>query len=126
MVRIAVQDTGIGIPTDEQDRLFQEFFRASNARQTTAEGTGLGLVLVKQTVERHRGTLELTSSEGEGTTIVVRLPVDWSQVRPAASLSQRRPQHAEKHRPVERLLEDAGQAQGRGSRWSGSGCRRPS
>ena len=75
-VRITVRDTGIGIPAEEQDKLFQEFYRASNARQLTAEGTGLGLVLVKQTVDRHDGTLELTSAEGQGTSIVVRLPTD--------------------------------------------------
>ena len=76
MVRIIVRDTGIGIPPEDQDKLFKEFYRARNARELTAEGTGLGLVLVKQTVERHDGTIELTSAEGEGTTIVVRLPAD--------------------------------------------------
>ena len=81
MVRITVRDSGIGIPADEQDKLFQEFYRASNARQTDAEGTGLGLVLVQQTVDRHDGTLELTSAEGEGTTIVVRLPADRDALR---------------------------------------------
>jgi signal transduction histidine kinase len=80
MVCITVRDTGIGIPLAEQDRLFQEFYRASNAREMTAEGTGLGLVLVKQTVDRHHGTLRLTSAEGQGTTVVVRLPVDRDSV----------------------------------------------
>ena len=79
-VRITVRDTGIGIPADEQDRLFQEFYRASNARDLTANGTGLGLVLVQQTVDRHSGRLELESAEGQGTTIVVRLPVNWAEV----------------------------------------------
>ncbi len=87
-VRITVRDSGIGIPAADQDRLFQEFYRASNAREMTAEGTGLGLVLVQQTVDRHDGTLELVSAEGQGTTIVVRLPADrdsgW-RPRPAAT-----------------------------------------
>ncbi len=74
-VRITVADTGIGIPEREQGKLFREFFRATNARQRTRLGTGLGLVLVKQTVERHAGTLELTSAEGEGTTVVINLPL---------------------------------------------------
>ena len=73
-VRVTVSDTGIGIPQAEQGRLFREFFRASNARRLSAEGTGLGLVFVKQTIDRHDGTLELTSEEGRGTTITVRLP----------------------------------------------------
>ena len=80
-VRITVADTGIGIPEAEQGKLFREFFRASNARKRTKLGTGLGLVLVKQTVERHAGTLELTSAEGEGTTVVVNLPL----IRPPRS-----------------------------------------
>ncbi len=75
-VRITVADTGIGIPEDEQSKLFREFFRASNARKSTRIGTGLGLVLAKQTVGRHGGTLDLTSAEGEGTTVVVTLPLE--------------------------------------------------
>ncbi len=74
-IRITVTDTGIGIPKDEQSQLFREFFRATNARQRTRLGTGLGLVLVKQTVERHCGTLDIESAEGEGTTITVTLPL---------------------------------------------------
>ena len=74
-VRILVRDTGIGIPSAEQDRLFEEFFRASNAKKATAAGTGLGLALVKQTVERHKGTIMVASEEGEGTTVVVDLPI---------------------------------------------------
>ncbi len=75
-VRITVTDTGIGIPDHEQAKLFREFFRATNARKLTRLGTGLGLVLVKQTVERHAGTLDLTSAESEGTTVVVTLPLE--------------------------------------------------
>ncbi len=75
-VQIEVEDTGIGIPSDEKGRLFREFFRASNARRTTALGTGLGLVLVKQTVERHAGTLDLSSEEGKGTRVTITLPLD--------------------------------------------------
>ena len=74
-VEIEVRDSGIGIPAAEQHRLFQEFFRASNAKQLTSSGTGLGLVLVKQAVERHNGRLELTSAEGEGTTVTIHIPV---------------------------------------------------
>ncbi len=74
-VQIEVEDTGIGIPVDEQPKLFREFFRASNARKQRATGTGLGLALVKQTVDRHRGELELTSAEGHGTLVRIVLPI---------------------------------------------------
>ncbi len=74
-VRFVVRDTGIGIPAAEQGKLFQEFFRASNAKRHSPAGTGLGLALVKQTVERHHGRVEVASTEGEGTTVVVEIPV---------------------------------------------------
>ena len=69
------RDTGIGVPAKEQDRLFQEFFRASNAKTAHRRpGTGLGLALVKQTVERHHGRIQLESAEGQGTTVTIDLP----------------------------------------------------
>ncbi len=73
-LRIEVRDSGIGIPAAEQVELFSEFFRASNARKLAEEGTGLGLALVKQAVERQGGRLHLASEEGVGTTVVVDLP----------------------------------------------------
>jgi signal transduction histidine kinase len=73
-VRLEVEDTGIGIPLGEQDKLFREFFRASNAKKLTSEGTGLGLALVKQSVDRHRGRIDVKSAEGLGTTVVIDLP----------------------------------------------------
>jgi signal transduction histidine kinase len=74
-VRIAVRDTGIGIPAEEQSKLFTEFFRASNAKRLTSSGTGLGLALVKKTVERHKGRVLVTSDESQGTTVVIDLPI---------------------------------------------------
>ncbi len=74
-VRIVVRDTGIGIPEKEQGKLFSEFFRASNAKKHTAAGTGLGLTLVKQTVERHHGSIELESAEGRGTRWTIEIPI---------------------------------------------------
>lgn len=69
---LEVSDTGIGIPRGERDRLFGEFFRASNARRH-ASGTGLGLAIVKANVERCGGTVEVDSEEGRGTTFRVTL-----------------------------------------------------
>lgn len=74
-VRIRVRDSGIGIPEREQGRLFQEFFRAANAKQHSPAGTGLGLALVKQTVERHHGRIRVDSTEGRGTSVTIDLPV---------------------------------------------------
>jgi signal transduction histidine kinase len=71
---VTVRDTGIGIPDDEQARLFQEFFRASNARKLVDAGTGLGLALVKRTVEIHGGRISAKSAIGQGSTFVVEMP----------------------------------------------------
>jgi len=72
-VFIEVSDTGIGIPKQEQQKMFHEFFRASNARQLTENGTGLGLAIVKTNVDRHGGKIEFNSVEGKGTTFKVTL-----------------------------------------------------
>ena len=71
---VEVSDTGIGIPKGEQDRLFTEFYRASNSRSDRTPGTGLGLAISKLIVERHGGDLRLMSEQDRGTTAVLRLP----------------------------------------------------
>ena len=73
-VIVEVEDTGIGIPEDEQERLFAEFFRASNAKALDESGTGLGLAIVKRTVERLGGTVGLESACGRGTRVRVEIP----------------------------------------------------
>ncbi len=73
VVVFEISDTGIGIPEDEQERLFSEFFRASNARTLSETGTGLGMAIVKATVEQHGGSVEFESEQGKGTTFRVHL-----------------------------------------------------
>jgi two-component system, OmpR family, phosphate regulon sensor histidine kinase PhoR len=73
-VQLVVRDTGIGVPAAEQEGLFTQFYRASNARALQVDGTGLGLSIVRQTAEAHGGTVRLESVEGEGTTVYVDLP----------------------------------------------------
>ena len=75
-VQIDITDTGIGIPADELGNVFDEFFRATNARNSEKDGTGLGLSIVKQIVERHGGKISVQSQEGQGTTFTVILPKD--------------------------------------------------
>ena len=70
--RLVVRDTGVGIPEDEAQRLFERFFRASTAQNI--QGTGLGLSIAKTIVEAHGGTISFQSSEGVGTTFTVDLP----------------------------------------------------
>lgn len=73
--RIIVRDTGIGIPEDARPFLFQEFFRARNARQLEEAGTGLGLSIVRDLVQRYGGSIDVDSVEGQGTTFTVLLPL---------------------------------------------------
>ena len=74
-VLVSVEDRGIGIPAEDQLQMFTRFYRARNATEQAIPGTGLGLSIVKQIVEDHGGTLRLMSVEGEGTTVVVDLPL---------------------------------------------------
>ncbi len=73
-VQIEITDTGIGIPSDELEHVFDEFFRASNARKTERDGTGLGLSIVKQIVDRHGGQISAESEIGQGSKFAVKLP----------------------------------------------------
>ncbi len=73
---LTIRDTGIGIPKAEQARLFEKFFRATNAKLMKPDGTGLGLYVVKQAVDLLEGTISFTTTEGKGTTFVVELPIN--------------------------------------------------
>lgn len=73
--RISVQDPGIGIPTEEQARLFQRFFRAANATTRNYSGLGIGLYVSHEIVHRHGGRFEVQSEMGEGSTFTFYLPL---------------------------------------------------
>ena len=72
---LTVKDTGIGIPAEYQDRVFERFFRVDKSRSKATGGTGLGLSIVKHAVTLLGGSIQLRSSAGVGTTITVRFPV---------------------------------------------------
>lgn len=71
-----VSDTGIGIPEKAKAHIFDEFYRAENAKKATAFGTGLGLSLVRQIVENYGGRIDIDSKEGEGTSFKITLPLN--------------------------------------------------
>mgnify|MGYP003395283767 FL=1 len=72
---ITVADTGYGIPTVAQDKIFTKLFRADNIRDKEAEGTGLGLYIVKSIVDAAGGKIEFDSLEGKGSTFRVFMPL---------------------------------------------------
>jgi len=78
-VCVTVKDTGIGIPKAEVSRIFDEFFRGSNAGAMEKEGTGLGLSLVRQVIERHHGIVSVSSQEGSGSEFQFTLPLSGGQ-----------------------------------------------
>lgn len=75
VIHLVVADDGIGIPEDEIEKLFTKFYRASNAQAHQTEGTGLGLYIVKQSVEKLGGTISVKSGENEGARFEVTMPV---------------------------------------------------
>jgi two-component system phosphate regulon sensor histidine kinase PhoR len=77
-IRIAVSDDGEGIEEKHLDRLTERFYRADKGRSRAMGGTGLGLAIVKHIVARHRGTLEIASTIGHGSTFSVILPAHKS------------------------------------------------
>jgi two-component system, OmpR family, sensor kinase len=72
---LSVADTGSGIPTEDQPRIFERFFRVDKARSRASGGLGLGLAICKSLTEAHGGTIRFTSQPGQGTTFVVDLPL---------------------------------------------------
>ncbi|MEO8094711.1 MAG: ATP-binding protein [Pseudolysinimonas sp.] len=74
IVEIAVTDQGVGIPDEDQDRVFERFFRTDPARSRNTGGSGLGLSIVKHVVQNHGGDVRVWSQPGHGSTFTMRLP----------------------------------------------------
>ena len=72
---INVSDSGIGIPEDSIDHVFERFYRVDKSHSTQIEGTGLGLAITRNAVFMHQGTIRVNSVQGEGTTFSIRIPL---------------------------------------------------
>jgi PAS domain S-box-containing protein len=80
---VEVRDTGMGIPADEQEHLFDRFFRTSKATEQAIPGTGLGLAISKAIVHAHGGQIAVASDESQGTSFRVALPIRQAEAAPA-------------------------------------------
>ena len=78
---IIVADTGIGIPQEQLDKIFDRFYQVDASQTREHEGTGIGLALVKELVELHHGTIQVQSEVGRGTTFTVQLPLGRSHLK---------------------------------------------
>ena len=83
-----MRDTGIGIPREAQEHVFERFYRADEARNRDSGGAGLGLAIAKQLVEEHEGKIALESVPGEGSTFTVRLPLASSTAASKAEVNK--------------------------------------
>jgi len=81
-VCISVRDTGIGIPRDQMEKIFDRFYQVDSQHTREYEGTGIGLSLTKELVELHHGKIEVESEEGKGSTFRILIPLGKTHLRP--------------------------------------------
>jgi two-component system, sensor histidine kinase ChiS len=87
-VQIAVKDTGIGIPEDKLQRIFDRFAQVDSSMSRRSEGSGIGLSLVKSLVEMHQGTIDVNSKVGEGSEFIIELPAKLLENNEVAEYSR--------------------------------------
>jgi two-component system sensor histidine kinase SenX3 len=80
VAEIAVTDHGVGIAPEDQERIFERFYRVDPSRSRETGGTGLGLAIVKHVASNHRGEIKLFSQLGLGSTFTLRLPLADAQI----------------------------------------------
>ena len=74
---VKVEDSGIGIPEESQEHIFERFYRVDKSHSREIGGTGLGLAITRSAVLMHHGAIKVYSKEGEGTTFTVRIPLKY-------------------------------------------------
>lgn len=126
---VKVADSGVGIPEDCQDHVFERFYRVDKARSRETGGTGLGLAITHSAISMHHGTIKLHSKPGEGTTFTVRVPLMYSvslavsnaqakaeeeKVSKSHKSGKKKHEHAEESKPAAKTVEvkDVAEVQG--------------
>ncbi|MEO5592983.1 MAG: ATP-binding protein [Chitinophagaceae bacterium] len=74
-IRLAVQDFGLGIPKDQQAKIFERFFRVNGEKENTYAGLALGLYISSEIIKRHKGSIGVESAQGKGSTFSFELPI---------------------------------------------------
>ncbi|MCI8562030.1 MAG: cell wall metabolism sensor histidine kinase WalK [Lachnospiraceae bacterium] len=87
---VKIEDSGVGIPEELQDKVFERFYRVDKARSRETGGTGLGLALTRNSILLHRGSVKLYSKEKEGTTFTVRIPLNYVASDTSLSLGEKK------------------------------------
>ncbi|MEZ2336402.1 two-component regulator propeller domain-containing protein [Mucilaginibacter sp. RCC_168] len=85
---ITIIDTGIGIPLEEQKKIFESFYQHNTAASILNQGSGIGLAIVKEFVALHRGEIEVQSKPQEGTTFIVKIPVVYNETTQRESIQE--------------------------------------
>ena len=80
---ILVKDSGIGIPTDQLDKVFDRFYQVDSSQTREYEGSGIGMALAKELIELHHGSITVESEEGRGTTFTISIPLRLENVQQA-------------------------------------------
>lgn len=88
-IELKIRDTGVGIPPSEIKKIFQRFHRVEATQGRTNEGTGIGLALVKDLVELHKGTITCDSILGKGSVFTVTIPAEWTRLDRNKKLDER-------------------------------------
>lgn len=108
---VSVADTGIGIPKDQQDRIFERFYRVDKSRSKARGGTGLGLSIVKHGAQIHHARVDIRSTVGKGTVMVLKFPDPDTFRTELARTQARPPQQIEREEHTKRQRQAAEQSQ---------------
>lgn len=76
---VIVEDSGMGIPEESMERIYERFYRVDKSHSREIGGNGLGLAITRNIILMHRGSIQVSSVEGEGTTFVVKIPLTYSK-----------------------------------------------
>ncbi|MCF7859780.1 MAG: response regulator [Candidatus Cloacimonetes bacterium] len=104
---IRISDSGVGIPEDRIDKIFDRFYQVDGSHTREGEGTGIGLALTKELVELHKGKIKVESKAGEGTTLIISIPLGKKHLQPGEIIEEEFPEKpkisADKIEPVPEL-----------------------